>query len=126
MYFGYRAHREHGPGWNEPRSGRQMKRNPGYALRWHRLKAEAETNGEIERLIDARQRHGLEPPEIVDTFDKDADGTVAELRSRKAALVGPCTGGIVRKSYRRDLEGPPRGRFRRLGAPRRFSKIPNF
>jgi hypothetical protein len=88
MYFGYQVHRHYGLGWNRPRSGKQMQQASGYALRWHRLKTEAGTNGEIARLIDACQRHGYGPREIVDAFDKDADGTVAVLRRRKAALVG--------------------------------------
>jgi hypothetical protein len=69
MYFGYQAHRYHGLGWRQPRSGRQMQQDPGYPLRWDRLKREAYSNGELYRLIDASQRHG-----------------VAEIRRRKVAL----------------------------------------
>jgi hypothetical protein len=58
MYFGYKAHRDHGLGWSRPRTGRQMQQDPGYALRWHRLKAEAGYNAEMARLIDGAQRQG--------------------------------------------------------------------
>jgi hypothetical protein len=86
MYFGYKAHRDHGLGWNPLRSGRQMQQDPGYALRWHHLKTEAGSNAEIARLIDAAQRHGYGPREIVDAFEADLEGVVAEIRCRKAAL----------------------------------------
>lgn len=88
MYFGYQAHRDHGAPWRQPRSGRQMQQDPNYTVRWHHLKEEAHANGEMARLIGACQRLGYDPREIVDAFEKDADGTVAELRRRKAAHVG--------------------------------------
>jgi hypothetical protein len=91
MYFGYRAHREHGLGWKAPRSGKQMQDDPGYALYWHHLKTEAQVNGEIRRLIDLCQERGYGPREIVDAFDKDAmvqspnSGVGRRLSSAQAA-----------------------------------------
>jgi hypothetical protein len=86
MYFGYKAHRDHGLGWSRPRSGRRMQQDPGYALRWHELKTEADSNAEIARLIEAAQRRGYAPREIVEAFEADPEGVVAEIRRRKAAL----------------------------------------
>lgn len=86
MYFGYQAHREHGLGWRQLRSGRQMQQDPRYIARWHALKQEAEANGELRDLIYAAQRAGWTSREIVDVFDADLDGDIAEIRRRKAAL----------------------------------------
>jgi hypothetical protein len=86
MHFGYQAHRHYGFGWRQPRSGRQMQQDPGYALRWHKLKMEAETNGELAHLIDIAQRAGWICHTIVDVFEADLDGDIAEIRRRKAAL----------------------------------------
>jgi hypothetical protein len=86
MHFGYQAHRHYGLGWRHPRSGRQMQQDPGYTLRWHHLKEEAHANCEIARLIDACQRHGYGPREIVDAVEADTEGVVAAIRRRKAAL----------------------------------------
>jgi hypothetical protein len=66
VYFGYQAHRDHGAPWRQRRSGRQMQQDPNYTVRWHYLKEEAHANGEMARLIDACQRLGYGPREIVD------------------------------------------------------------
>jgi len=86
MHFGYEAHRYYGLGWRQPRSSHQMQQDPGYPLRWDRLKREAYSNGELYRLIDAAQRHGYGPREIVDACEADREGVVAEIRRRKTAL----------------------------------------
>jgi hypothetical protein len=86
MYFGYQAHRDHGAPWRQPRSGRQMQQDPGYAARWDRRKREAHSNAELFRLMDAARGAGWTSREIVDVFDADLDGDIAEIRRRKAAL----------------------------------------
>lgn len=86
MYFGYRAHRAHGLGWRQPRSGSQMQQDPGYPLRWERLKREAYSNDELYRLIEACLQRGFRPRDIVDAFETDREGVVVEIRRRKAAL----------------------------------------
>lgn len=61
-----------------------MQEDPGYALRWHRLKEEAYSNRELGRPIQAAQDAGWTAREIVD--DADLDGDIAEIRRLKAAL----------------------------------------
>ncbi len=56
-----------------------------YAQRWDLLQAEAKTNREIASLIINACQRGFQPHEIVDAFDKDPYGIVAEKRRRKAA-----------------------------------------
>lgn len=86
MRFAYQAHRHYGLGWRKPRSCRQMQQDPGYALRRHKLKMEAETNRELADLIDIAQRAGWKCHTIVDVFEVDLDGDIVEIRRRKAAL----------------------------------------
>jgi hypothetical protein len=86
MYFGYRAHRHYGLGWIEPRSGKLMQADPGYPLRWDRIKREADANPEFQRRIDAALRHGFSSREIVDYVEADPEGVIAEIRRRKGAF----------------------------------------
>jgi hypothetical protein len=47
---------------------------------------EAETNAELADLIDIAQRTGWTCHKIVDVFEADLDGDIAQIRRRKAAL----------------------------------------
>jgi hypothetical protein len=88
MYFGYRAHREHGLGWNAPRSGKQMQDDPATRCTGTVSRRKRRATARSGALSISAKERGYGPREIVDAFDKGADGTVAELRRRTAALAG--------------------------------------
>lgn len=87
MYFGYKAHHEHCVPWQQPRSGKQMQGDPGYALKWSKLKQEAEGSPELKRLIDAlRDKERLSSEKIVQAIEGQSREKVVQIRRRQQAF----------------------------------------
>lgn len=86
MYFGYRAHRDHGVPWRPLRSGPQMQAALDARKVWDEVMYLASRDPKLQARIDRWLSQGLRKGQIVDLMNEEAKREAEFVARREEAL----------------------------------------